>query len=54
VVHELITNAVNHGALAEDDGQLDIAWAIDGDTFAVTWVESGGATVEKPARQGEG
>jgi two-component sensor histidine kinase len=29
VVHELTTNAVKHGCLAEGGGCLDIAWAVD-------------------------
>lgn len=44
-LHELATNAVKHGALAQDDGRLSVTWTVTephGEVTAVIdWVESG-------------
>jgi two-component sensor histidine kinase len=53
-IHELATNAVKHGALAWN-GHVTATWAIDpssGLTF--TWLESGGAAIAPPTRNGTG
>lgn len=52
-LHELATNAVKYGALANDSGRVLIEWEIDGE-FALSWSESGGPTVATPTRTGFG
>ena len=41
--HELATNAAKHGALAQTDGSIDIAWDVElkeaGDVFKLAWRE---------------
>jgi PAS domain S-box-containing protein len=51
-LHELATNAGKYGALSMDTGRVDICWAIDGDTFTMSWVERDGPPVL--LRSGEG
>jgi two-component system CheB/CheR fusion protein len=47
VLHELATNAVNHGALKEDMGRLDINWTVapgepdEAPYLAINWRETG-------------
>jgi len=54
-LHELATNAVRHGALSAEQGQVTLDWMLQEDGWIrVSWVESGGPTVEKPARYGFG
>jgi two-component sensor histidine kinase len=58
IIHELVTNAVKHGALVEGKGHVTVEW------FAVTerhetrvvlnWYERGGPTVAAPTRTGFG
>jgi PAS domain S-box-containing protein len=54
-VHELATNAVKYGALSTPDGKVAIAWeaAREGQAM-LRWIESGGPTVQSPARKGFG
>lgn len=57
--HELTTNALKFGALAEPDGHIDIAWSIDRTTtpprLRWRWSESGvGVTAAVPQRRGFG
>ena len=55
VFHELATNASKYGALSEDEGRLEIAWAPDGEgILSLTWRERTRSTVEKPQREGFG
>jgi two-component sensor histidine kinase len=57
ILHELATNAVKHGALSRDDGQVTLEWKCTGhgsDKLTLTWSESGGPTVNTPTRQGLG
>ncbi|HEU5018703.1 MAG TPA: PAS domain-containing protein [Pseudolabrys sp.] len=58
VLQELATNALKYGALSGRGGVVDIAWRMDrgeGNTvLEVTWSESGGPQVERPARRGFG
>lgn len=55
VIHELMTNAVKHGALSGGGGEVTIAWRHDADGHVILdWVESGGPRVMKPTRQGFG
>jgi PAS domain S-box-containing protein len=53
-LHELATNAGKYGALSTDTGRVDICWAIDGDTFTMSWVERDGPPVSTPKRRGFG
>jgi PAS domain S-box-containing protein len=53
-LHELATNAGKYGALSTDTGRVDICWAIDGDTFTMSWAERDGPPVSAPSRRGFG
>jgi two-component system CheB/CheR fusion protein len=59
-LHELTTNAVKHGALANSDGgRIAVKWRLDGkaegDSLAFEWLElSGDGPVGRPARHGFG
>lgn len=55
VLHELATNASKYGALSEDDGRLEVAWAPGGEgILSLNWRERTRKTVEKPQREGFG
>lgn len=58
VVHELGTNASKYGALSLPTGRVEIGWKItriDGEGWLeLTWQESGGPPVKKPAERGFG
>jgi len=55
VIHELMTNAVKHGALAGDAGQVTIAWRHDAvGSVTLDWTEIGGPPVTEPTRLGFG
>jgi len=43
--HELTTNAVKYGALANDAGQVAVSWALTDGALAFDWRESGGPVV---------
>ena len=54
-LNELYTNAVKYGALAVDDGRIDLAWSYDAaDRVTLSWREHGGPPVAPPARKGFG
>jgi len=57
-MHELATNAAKYGALSIPGGRITIDWSITTDggdsRLSLTWQESGGPTVEPPARRGFG
>ncbi len=57
-VHELTTNAVRHGALAELGGSVEVVWSArieaDGSTLEIVWTERGGPPVRTPDREGFG
>jgi two-component sensor histidine kinase len=44
-LHELATNAGKYGALSTDKSRVDICWAIDDDSFAMSWSERDGPPV---------
>jgi two-component sensor histidine kinase len=44
--HELATNAVKYGALANDAGRISITWAKTGSELVFEWRESGGPGIE--------
>jgi light-regulated signal transduction histidine kinase (bacteriophytochrome) len=54
VVHELVTNSVKYGSLA-GNGSVSVSWNVDmqGD-LSIHWLETGGAAITKPKRQGFG
>ncbi len=55
VIHELVTNAVKHGALASAAGRVIISWRHDADgSVTLDWKEVGGPPVVMPTRQGFG
>ncbi|HET6971804.1 MAG TPA: PAS domain-containing protein [Phenylobacterium sp.] len=53
-VHELVTNAVKHGALSSPNGRVKVAWAVENGQLRLTWAESGGPPVEGPIQRGFG
>lgn len=46
VIHELATNAMKYGALANDRGRVEIGWESEGDCFAFTWIETDAPPVD--------
>jgi PAS domain S-box-containing protein len=58
IVHELSTNAIKYGALANEGGRIDLVWGVEsapsGVRFRLTWTERGGPPVRPPARRGFG
>jgi PAS domain S-box-containing protein len=58
VLHELVTNAVKHGALSVAGGKVAVSWSrietADGDKIGFSWRESGGPHCSKPVRNGFG
>lgn len=54
VLHELVTNAVKYGALADGDGKLTVDWLRTGDQVRLTWREDGAPLDPKPASEGFG
>jgi PAS domain S-box-containing protein len=54
LLHELVINAVKHGALSTPEGRVRLSWTRDGDTAALEWCESGGPPVAPPSRSGFG
>jgi PAS domain S-box-containing protein len=58
VLHELVTNAVKHGALSAPGGRVSIGWSrvtgSDGDRIRFSWSERGGPPCRKPHRDGFG
>ncbi len=57
-LHELLTNAIKHGALSAAAGHVCVDWSVrpeDGASrLAIRWIESGGPRVAKPKRNGFG
>jgi PAS domain S-box-containing protein len=58
VLHELVTNAVKHGALSAPGGTVSVNWSRvptpDGDKIQFSWKERGGPPCSKPIRNGFG
>lgn len=52
--HELATNAVKHGALGKEGGQVAIEWTLEPKDLQISWRESGGPKVVAPKREGFG
>ena len=57
-VHELATNAIEHGLLPTPDGRVDVRWHIEASSsepiLALVWKETGGVATLAPARHGFG
>jgi len=57
-LHELLTNAIKHGALSTPTGHVCVDWSVtpeeSANRLALRWVESGGPPVAKPKRNGFG
>jgi two-component sensor histidine kinase len=59
VLHELCTNSLKYGALAQPDGNVSVEWAVqphaaDGPVFSFTWIERGGPPVTPPEQRSFG
>jgi PAS domain S-box-containing protein len=57
ILHELVTNAVKHGSLANATGEVSISWVVPIETptdLQITWQETGGAAVCAPKSSGFG
>ena len=58
IFHELVINAVKHGAFSAEKGEVTAEWQVDaGGTDSqvkLTWTESGGPVVAPPAKTGFG
>ncbi|SDM76403.1 Two-component sensor histidine kinase, contains HisKA and HATPase domains [Methylobacterium phyllostachyos] len=59
-VHELCSNAIEHGVLGLSRGKVAVIWSIDDrvgaapDTLTLVWKETGGSDVAAPTRRGFG
>jgi two-component sensor histidine kinase len=56
-LHELVTNAVKHGAFANNEGRIELTWQVDPDPSArlhLSWSEAGGPPVSPPSHKGFG
>jgi two-component sensor histidine kinase len=53
-LNELCTNTTKFGALSVPEGQVRIAWRIDGKRLHFEWVETGGPLVSEPTRKSFG
>jgi PAS domain S-box-containing protein len=48
-LHELMANAVSHGALSQPGGEVDVSWSLGDDGIAtLDWREAGGPAVSAP------
>jgi PAS domain S-box-containing protein len=53
-VHELATNAVKYGALANTEGMIVVRWSTESDRLSFEWREHDGPPVAPPSRRGFG
>lgn len=53
-VHELATNASKYGALATEQGTIDVQWTAENGSFSFLWRENGGPPVQPPTSEGFG
>lgn len=54
VFHELVTNAIKHGALSREEGRVDISWRMSGGHLTITWAERDGPEISPPEERGFG
>ena len=48
VFHELVTNAIKHGALSRPEGRIEISWRSDDANLTIDWIERGGPHTSPP------
>jgi two-component sensor histidine kinase/DNA-binding response OmpR family regulator len=53
-LHELATNAAKYGALSADAGRVALNWTLKPGRLELSWVESGGPSVNAPTTRGYG
>jgi two-component sensor histidine kinase len=57
-LHELADNAIKHGSLSRQKGQLELSWTVTrtgrGATLALDWVEKNGPPTRRPRKLGFG
>jgi two-component sensor histidine kinase len=53
-LHELATNALRHGALADPNGQIELSWRIEGEMLHLHWREHLRAPLPPSNRNGFG
>lgn len=53
-IHELLMNALKHGALSLEDGRVSVTWWVEDRTLHLVWQERGGPRVSAPTRRGFG
>ncbi len=53
-VHELASNAREHGALSAEAGGIDLEWTVHEGRMELAWTETGGPPPAPPERQGFG
>lgn len=54
VFHELVTNAIKHGALSRPEGRIEISWNADEAGLTIDWIERGGPHTSPPEQRGFG
>jgi len=54
VFHELVTNAIKHGALSLPEGRIEISWHTNDDGLTIEWIERGGPHTSPPLQRGFG
>ena len=54
VLHELMTNAVKHGALSQPSGRIAISWQVAEDNLHVTWSEEAPGAIQQNSEEGIG
>ncbi len=54
VFHELVSNAVQHGALLDENGWVKVSWNTQPETLVVSWQEHGARTPTAPPVMGLG
>ncbi|CAN7620838.1 PAS domain-containing protein [Devosia sp. LjRoot3] len=53
-LHELATNAIKYGSLANEVGIVILNWEVEAETLSLRWQESGGPAVQPPTKKGFG
>jgi two-component sensor histidine kinase/FixJ family two-component response regulator len=53
-LNELCTNTTKFGALSLPEGQVRLAWSVEGERLHFEWVETGGPPVTEPTRKSFG
>jgi two-component sensor histidine kinase len=48
-INELATNALKYGALATENGRLDVSWRVDRNYLVIDWREADGPEVRTAA-----